>query len=260
MARFGVDSDDRDILAFLHDVADAAADTLDETGAWEFTGEREGQYSGDVAVDEVVVDMCEAAGLVVLSEESTDSPVTWTGADGTLLVVVDPVDGSTNASRGLPWFATSLCVVDADGPRVALVAEQSGSETRYGAIRGAGANVDGNRAHVARESAPSEAVVGVNGVPPRDHPWWQVRAMGSAALDLCLVGCGALDGWVDFHGHGVWDYLAALLFCEEAGAMVGEADERDLFVLDPAVRRRPVVASGPEMMESLLATLRRSDR
>lgn len=257
MARFGVDSDDRDILAFLHDVADAAADTIDESGTWKFTGSREGQYSGDVAVDEVVVDMCEAAGLVVLSEESTIAAPRWSGADGSLLVVIDPVDGSTNASRGLPWFATSLCVVDAEGPRVSLVAEQSGSETRYGAIRGAGANVDGNRARVASQCRPSEAVVGVNGVPPRDHPWWQVRSMGSAALDLCLVGCGALDGWVDFHGHGVWDYLGAMLFCEEAGAMVGEADGLELFVLDPAVRRRPVVASGPEVMESLLETLAR---
>lgn len=260
MARFGVDSDDRDILAFLHDVADAAADTIDELGGWEFTGEREGQYSGDVAVDEVVVDMCESAGFAVLSEESTRETIRWSGTDGTLLIVVDPVDGSTNASRGVPWFATSLCVVDADGPRVGLVAEQSGSETRYGVIRGAGANVDGRRALVAVERHPAEAVVGVNGVPPRDHPWWQVRAMGAAALDICLVGCGALDGWVDFHGHGVWDYLAAVLFCEEAGAMVANAHGEDLVVFDPAARRQPIIASGPEMMASLLDVLHRGPR
>lgn len=260
MVHFGVDSDDREVLAFLHDVADAAADTIDEIGNWQFTGERDGQYSGDVAVDEVVVDMCESAGLVVLSEESTLDAVQWAGTQGRLLVVIDPVDGSTNASRGLPWFATSLCVVDADGPRVGLVAEQSGSETRYGAIRGAGANVDGRRAIVASDCQASAAVVGVNGVPPRDHPWWQVRAMGAAALDICLVGCGALDGWVDFHGHGVWDYLASVLFCEEAGAMVGEVDGNDLFTLDPAIRRRPVVASGPEMMASLLDVVRRTTR
>ena len=258
MARFGVDSDDRDILAFLHDVADAAADTVDEIGPWHFTGEREGQYSGDVAVDEVVVDMCESAGFLVLSEESTVDVVQWSGSHDRLLIVVDPVDGSTNASRGLPWFATSLCVVDLEGPRVGLVAEQSGSETRYGAIRGAGANVNGQRATVAHECSASDAVVGVNGVPPRDHPWWQVRTFGAAALDISLVGCGALDGWVDFVGHGVWDYLAAVLFCEEAGAMVGEVDGADLFTLDPRVRRRPVVASGPQMMSSLLEVARRA--
>ena len=117
MRRFDADSDDRDILGFLHDVADAAADMIDETVSWSLTGHREGQYTGDVAVDEVVVDMCEAAGFFVLSEESGVGDLEWPLPAGKLLIVVDPVDGSTNASKGLPWYATSLCVVDADGPR-----------------------------------------------------------------------------------------------------------------------------------------------
>src|ERR687889_208179 len=58
------------------------------------------------------------------------------------LVVLDPVDGSTNASRGLPWFATSLCAVDADGARAAVVVDQAGG-TRVEAVRGRGARVDG---------------------------------------------------------------------------------------------------------------------
>ncbi len=41
------------------------------------------------------------------------------------MVVIDPLDGSTNASRGVPWFATALCLVDDDGPAVALVANQA---------------------------------------------------------------------------------------------------------------------------------------
>jgi hypothetical protein len=61
MPRFDCTSDDRDILGFLHDVADAAAYIIDELRNWSITGHLEGQYEGDVAVDEVVVDMCEAA-------------------------------------------------------------------------------------------------------------------------------------------------------------------------------------------------------
>lgn len=254
MARFDALSDDREILGFLHDVADAAADVIDETDSWEMTGHREGQYSGDVAVDEVVVDMCEAAGFAVFSEESGAGD--WTPGDDRLLVVVDPVDGSTNASRGLPWFATSLCVVDAEGPRVALVAEQSGSETRYAAIRGVGANVDGVTLRVVPNPDPTTAVVGVNGVASRDHGWWQVRSMGAASLDVSLVARGALDGWVDYHGHGVWDYLAALLVCTEAGVLVAEADGLDLVVFEHDARRRPVVANSPAVLESLLASVR----
>ena len=44
-------------MSFLHDVADAAADTLDEIRDWSMSGEREGQYSADVVVDDVVVDL-----------------------------------------------------------------------------------------------------------------------------------------------------------------------------------------------------------
>ena len=130
-------------MGFLHDVADAAADTLDEIADWSLSGERDGQYSADVVVDDVIVDMLQAAGFQVLSEESCIGDVEWPIDDDRLLVVVDPLDGSTNASKGLPWFATSLCVVDIDGLRAALVAEQSGTETRYAATRGHGANCDG---------------------------------------------------------------------------------------------------------------------
>ncbi len=73
----------------------------------------------------------------MLSEESgrhhADRPVT---------VVLDPLDGSSNAARGLPWYATSLCAVDAEGPLAAVVVNQV-SGARYEAVRGGGARRDG---------------------------------------------------------------------------------------------------------------------
>lgn len=255
MAHFDYTSADRDILAFLHHVADAAADTLDEVADWSMSGEREGQYSADVVVDDVVVAMLESAGFSVLSEESGVSSLNWPITDDSLLVVVDPLDGSTNASKGLPWYATSLCVVDREGLRVALVADQSGSERRFSATRGGGAVCDGLRIQVQPVRNQADAVVGTNGVPDLPHPWWQIRTMGAAALDISLVASGALDGYVDFHGHGVWDYLAAVLICREAGALVGEVHDRDLMTIDPNERRQPLVASSPEMMASLQAAV-----
>ena len=96
----------------------------------------------------------------MLSEESGRS------GDGDRIVVVDPLDGSTNASRGMPWFATSLCVVDERGPAVALVANQATGE-RLEAVRGAG-RVD-RRAPPRRRRAARDlggAVVGISGLPP----------------------------------------------------------------------------------------------
>lgn len=255
MPRFDSSSDDLDILGYLHDVADAAADTLDQLGTWSLTGTREGQYTGDVAIDDVVVDMLVASGFAVLSEESGADH--WDRGGDQLLVVVDPVDGSTNASKGLPWYATSLCVVDRDGPRVSLVAEQSGSEMRFSAVRGAGARFDGVPMHGGSVVDPTTAVVGVNGLPPDDHGWWQVRAMGAASLELCLVGSGGLDGYVTFDDYlGVWDYLGAMLVCAEAGVPMVDALGRDLLTFDPGHRRRPVAAGTPAFLDNLLEVAR----
>ena len=66
--------------------------------------------------------------------------------------------------------------------------------------------------------------------------WRQFRALGSAALALCDVAAGHLDGYLDGHAdqHAPWDYLGALLVCQEAGALVVDADGRDLVELDAA--------------------------
>jgi len=249
---FHYESDDLEILAFLHDVADAAADTIDDLTDWSFSGIREGQYSADIAVDDVVTSMLEAAGFGVLSEESGLTNFSWPVKDNGLVVVVDPVDGSTNAGKGVPWFATSLCVVDKDGLRVALVAEQSGTETRFSAIRGEGALCDGIRMHVHGTIGLSESVIGCSGLPPQNPGWWQFRALGAISLDMCLVAKGALDGYVDFHDHGVWDYLGALLICREAGCVIGEASGRDLIIGEHGERRTPIVARSQELLTHLL--------
>jgi len=252
VARFHYESDDREILAFLHDVADAAADELDELTDWSFSGVREGQYSADIAIDDLVLDLLEEAGFGVLSEESGLTNFSWPVSGDELMVAVDPVDGSTNAGKGVPWFATSLCVIDKDGLRVALVAEQSGTETRYSAIRGAGALCDGVPMRVQGTMGLSESVIGVSGLPPHNPGWWQFRALGAIALDMCLVAKGALDGYVDFHDHGVWDYLGALLICREAGCAIGEALGRDLIIGDHEERRTPVVARSQELLAELM--------
>jgi myo-inositol-1(or 4)-monophosphatase len=244
----GADLDDP-ALDVLHRVADEVARRLAAAADWGFSGRRDGQYAVDVDVDEVAVSVLLDAGFAVLSEESGRS------GDGERLVVVDPLDGSTNASRGIPWFATSLCVVDDDGPAVALVANQATSE-RLEAVRGEGAWIGERRLVASGRTTVADAVVGISGLPPggRSAGWWQFRALGAAALDLGLVAAGSLDGWVDMsdHAHGVWDYLAAVLLCTEAGACVADAFGRDLVALDHADRRTPVAAATPELLDVLL--------
>ncbi|NBS28028.1 MAG: hypothetical protein EBS70_03985, partial [Actinobacteria bacterium] len=64
---------------------------------------------------------------------------------------------------------------------------------------------------------------------------------------------GALDGWIDFNSHGVWDYLASVLVCQEAGVVVSEFQSRDLVVTQYAEKRTPIVASSRELLDELRA-------
>jgi len=207
----------------------------------------------DLLVDGPLVRSLLAEGLGVLSEEAG-----VIHADRPLVAVIDPVDGSTNASRGIPWYNTSICVVDDDGPFISIV-ENHVTRERFEAIRGGGAfrnDVPLKPVHVPELS---RAVVAINGIPPRTTPWAQFRTLGASALDISYVAVGALDGYVDFdrEAHGVWDYLGALLVCRELGVLIEDAFGRELVHLDHDQRRTPIVAHDVETLERLI-DLRRS--
>jgi fructose-1,6-bisphosphatase/inositol monophosphatase family enzyme len=167
--------------------------------------------------------------------------------------VVDPLDGSTNASLGLPWCATSLCLVVDEVPTVAMVTNLI-TGARYSAVAGAGAWLDGQAIRVGNEAPLGDAVIAVSGLPDHHYGWRQFRAMGASALDICAVASGSFDGFVDMSpdAHGVWDYLGGALVVREAGGVVVDALGRDLTVLDHAARRTPVVASGTSLLDELL--------
>ena len=246
MARLTSTSSDDSILEVLHEVADAVRGVLDRNTDWGLSGKRKSQYQVDLACDEAALTILHEAGCRVLSEESGVT------GEGSLFVVMDPLDGSTNASRGVKWFATALAVLDEDGLRASLVANQASSTDRWTATRGGGAFKNGNRIQPTSCSELGKAIVGVSGIVKVKPGWAQFRALGAAALDLCLVAEGVTDGWIDFNSHGGWDYMASLLVCREAGVAVGEFNNRELEVHDHAERRTMVAAATSELLVDLL--------
>lgn len=243
---------DDDLLAVLEAAATAVRRALARLDDWGLAGTRSGQYRSDLAADEACLAVLDAGGLGWLSEESGVAH-----ADRDVLVIVDPVDGSTNASRGIPWYATSLCAVDRDGPRAALVVDQA-SDRHYRAIRGGGATIDGSPLVPSGATELSRSVVGLSGYPPHDLGWRQFRALGAAALDLCAVAEGIFDGYIDCSpsAHGSWDYAAGLLVCAEAGVPVVDAFDRELIVLGHDDRRTPVAGATPTLLDQLVAARR----
>ena len=176
-------------------------------------------------------------------------------------VVLDPVDGSTNASRGLPWWATSACAIDADGP-----AGGGGGQPgdRQAASRPAGVAAPGAtagpspRPPASRCARPSsalsgypEALAGLDPVPgPRRRGPGPVCRGGRADRRVHRLRAG--------QSLAPWDYLGGSSICQEAGAVVQEAFGRDLVVAGARARRTPVAAATPELLAEAVA--RRVDR
>jgi fructose-1,6-bisphosphatase/inositol monophosphatase family enzyme len=238
-----------DVLDVLHQVVTDVAASLKGLDDWGLAGTREGQYRSDLIADAAALVVIDRAGFGAVSEESgvhhPERPIT---------VVLDPVDGSTNASRGVPWWATSVCALDGDGALAAVVANQA-TGVRFEALRGGGARRDGKPIQPTDCLSLEHAIVALSGYPSRPFGWAQYRAFGAAALDLCAVAEGMIDAFVDCAGQSLapWDYLGGMLVCTEAGAAVGEAHGRELVVRAHGPRRTAVAAATPQLLAEAVA-------
>jgi myo-inositol-1(or 4)-monophosphatase len=241
----------RDPLILLRETADEIAGVLSANDDWAFTGiGHGGQYAHDVVADQAAHRVLDGAGVRVLSEESGMS------GEGELLVVLDPVDGSTNASLGIPHWCTSIAAFDHEGPVAGLVHNPSNGE-RFEAERGSGATLGDLPISPTRLDDYARATVGITGYPPARPGWGQFRAMGAAALDLCYVACGRFDAFAGlYRGLEIWDYAAGLLICTEAGGVIREADGLDPFAVEVGRRAFILAACTTPVLDGLHAAVR----
>jgi myo-inositol-1(or 4)-monophosphatase len=166
-------------------------------------------------------------GETVLGEEEggTGSP------EGGLCWVVDPIDGTVNYLYGLPWYAVSVAV-QRDGQSLAAAVGQPAAGRLWSAAQGCGATCDGATLWVSEATQLELSLIGT-GFSYRPERRARQAAMmacmlpeirdlrraGSAALDLCSVASGWLDGFVE-HGLHRWDWAAGALIAAESGAVV----------------------------------------
>ncbi len=208
---------------------------------------RPGQYAIDIAADDAALAILGGRDLQIVSEESgvsgpPNAPIT---------VVVDPIDGSSNASRHIPYWATSLCALDRDGPLAAMVVNHATCVVNT-AVRGQGAYRDDERLHATEVKRVEDSFVALSTFPQRMLQWKQFRALGSCALALCDVAAGTFDGYFDGGSvHAPWDYLGGYLICLEAGAHVIDVKDRPLAISDPNARRHLVAAGTTELLDAL---------
>jgi myo-inositol-1(or 4)-monophosphatase len=178
------------------------------------------------------------------------SGVTW---------IIDPIDGTTNFFYGLAGFNTSIAAA-VDGEVVAGVVADPMRHEIFQATLGGGATCNDEPVAVRGLDDLSLALIGTGFSYQRERRVAQahvvaalmgevrdIRRLGAAALDLCLVAAGRLDGYFE-SGLQPWDLAAGALIAREAGAVVADLDGGQ-----PGAHL--TIAGGPAIFEALRARL-----
>lgn len=182
------------------------------------------------------------------------SPYVW---------VIDPIDGTTNYSRGIPLYAVSLALLYDHVPLVAVTYAPAQNEL-CAAVRGEGATCNGEPLSCRSFPLTSESTFGIGSVYRHQTPpafLWRVftevkmRNTGSAVLNMIYVALNRFDCCV-LEYVKLWDVAAATLICSEAGALVASPQGKPLFPLTQPMEHYArhgfsVFAASPDLFEPI---------
>ena len=182
------------------------------------------------------------------SSVASKSGITW---------VIDPLDGTVNYFYGLPGWNVSIAAKDKDGSVVGVVTAPTINSTWW-ATRGGGAFYNGHQIHCNNPIALDRALIATGFQYDVAHRTTQmtdlaklvplardIRRNGAAAVDLCHVAMGALDGYYEA-GLKEWDWAAGGLVATEAGARFVQYGQEPL---------RTTLAAGPTLHGQLASLL-----
>lgn len=168
----------------------------------------------------------ELLGEEALADGSADAEHLW---------IIDPLDGTNNFAHELPHFAVSIAYYHLGQPIVGAVLNPARDEM-YTAVRGGGALRDGRPVRVSDAATLGKTLIGCGFYYDRGAMMRStlaaieeffggdihgIRRFGTAALDLCQVGCGQFGGFFEYE-LSPWDFAAGRLFVEEAGGKISD--------------------------------------
>ena len=181
--------------------------------------------------------------------------------------VIDPIDGTTNYVQHLPVFCVSIAVIRHGHPIIGMVYDPNRGDL-FSAVRGAGAFRNGVRLQARWVPLSSQSVFGFSSRfvgPSPSHVirmleyFDEYRNIGSAALHLCYIASGWLDGAFS-DSTKLWDIAAGGLMVEEAGGRILDFDTSPAFPLNHALPHyttafTPFIATGGSLNQTILYTL-----
>ncbi len=183
--------------------------------------------------------------------------------EGEGTIFLDPIDGTFNAVTGIPFYAISIARGEAGIINEAFVCNLANHET-FTALRGSGAFLNGRELRVSKVSRLDESAMSIYGRkfdPARMMQLGQKirrwRLLGASAIELCYVGCGRVDAFVDLRGTlRVTDAAAGMLICTEAGGRVSDLEGREIHFPDEVTIGRCLVATNGVMHHKVIEYLR----
>ena len=196
---------------------------------------------------------------LLISEEAGN--VEFDGERGTIFL--DPVDGTFNAVAGIPFYALSIAYAEDGKMQQAFVRNLASGET-FTAIRGKFARCNNKPIRVSTVQNLDECAMSVYGRkfdPTRVMQLGQKirrwRLFGASALELCYVGCGRIDGFIDMRDTlRVTDAAAGMLICTEAGGIVSDLDGGSIKFPDEVTTGRCIVATNGAVHHKVIEYLR----
>src|SRR5207302_353934 len=212
----------------------------------------------DAAAEEVILERFRLPDTRIVSEE------VGIAGEGRWTVVIDPIDGSLNAKRGIPFFSISIAVADGDTMDDVFFGyvHDFGTGEEWTATRGGGAFLDGapltelpkDELEILSFEATTLAYVTERAAAFTGLAY-RLRIMGSLAITLCHLAAGRVDGVVSLKAARSVDIAAAQLIVVEQGLAIDLPDAPPFAAapLDLEGRSR-VVAAGNEQLCSRLAT------
>jgi myo-inositol-1(or 4)-monophosphatase len=218
----------------------------------------------DAEAEKVILERLKAIeGATIVSEE-----VGELRGEGNLRIVVDPIDGSLNAKRGIPFFSISIAIAEGEtmDDVVFGFVHDFGSGEEWTAERGGGARLNGGDLGPTKPreeieilsfeatltSSVAEKAAAMVGLA------YRLRIMGSLAISLCHLAAGRVDAVCSLKGARAVDIAAAQLLVRERGLAI-ELPEAPPFgeaPLDTEGRSRVVAAATPAVAAELFARLR----
>jgi myo-inositol-1(or 4)-monophosphatase len=264
------DAGDSELLDIAVEAARSGARVIKDATAqreklvWETKGRSDFVSEVDKASEREIVGIIgrRLPDAIVLGEELSPTAIASKG----VVVIADPLDGTTNFLHGYPEYSVSIAIAR-NGVLCAGVVLNAARDEEFTARRGDGAFLNGKRIHVSNLREPGRSLIGT-GFPfksleklPQYLEQFSlvmrgtagIRRAGSAALDLSNVACGRFDAFWELV-LAPWDVAAGVLMVQEAGGMITDLDGNPAQLTAGAF-----VAGNPAMHAWLLNTVRRAN-